>query len=50
MAETIVRIVHRIQAGEIDKVPPITRLSEIRVKTNDDVLKKQTVAKTADKQ
>ena len=50
IAETIVRIVRRIQAGEIDKVPPITRLSEIRVKTNDDVLKKQTVAKTADKQ
>ncbi len=49
IAETIVSIVRRIQAGEIDKVPPITRLSEIRVKPNDDVLKKQTVAKTADK-
>ena len=50
IAETIVRIVRRIQVGDIDKVPPITRLSEIRVKTNDEVLKKQTVAKTADKQ
>ncbi len=50
IAETIVSIVRRIQAGELDKVPPITRLSEMRVKTNDDVLKKQTVAKTADKQ
>ncbi len=50
IAETIVGIVRRIQAGEIDKVPPITRLSEIQVKTNDDVLKKQTVAKTADAQ
>ena len=49
IAETIASIVRRIQAGEIDKVPPITRLSEIRVKTNSDVLKEQTVAKTADK-
>ena len=49
IAETIVTIVRRIQAGEIDKVPPMTRLSEIRVKTNDKVLTKQTVAETADK-
>jgi ABC-type uncharacterized transport system substrate-binding protein len=49
IAETIVSIVRRIQAGEIDKVPPMTRLSEIRVKTNDKVLTKQTVAETADK-
>ena len=50
IAETIVSIVRRIQAGEIDKVPPITHLSEIQVKTNDDVLANQTVAKTADAQ
>ena len=49
IAATIVSIVRRIQDGEIDKVPPITRLSEIRVRTNDSVLKKQTVAKTAGK-
>ena len=50
IAETIVKIVRRIQAGEIDKVPPMTRLSEIRVKTNDNVLRKHTVAKTAEEQ
>ncbi len=50
IAETIVSVVRRIQAGEIDKVPPITRLSEIQVKTNDNVFTKQTVAKAADGQ
>jgi ABC-type uncharacterized transport system substrate-binding protein len=50
IAETIVGIVRRIQAGEIDEVPPITRLSEIRVKTNDNVLTKQAVAKITDDQ
>ncbi len=49
IAETIVSIVRRIQAGEIDEVPPITRLSEIRIKTNDKVLTKQTVAETGGK-
>ena len=50
IAETIVGIVRRIQAGEIDKIPPITRLSEIRVKTNENVLTRQTVAKTTNDQ
>ena len=50
IAETIASVIRRIQAGEIDKIPPITQLSEIRVTTNDDVLRKHTVARTADRQ
>ena len=34
IAETIVAIVRRIQAGELDRIPPITQLTEIRVRTN----------------
>jgi len=41
IARTIVEIVRKIQAGRLDRVPPITQLSEIRVTTNDDLLKKQ---------
>lgn len=50
IAETIAGVIRRIQAGEIDKIPPITRLSEIRVTTNDDVLRKHAVARTANRQ
>ena len=35
IADTIVNVVRRIQAGQLDSIPPITRLSEIRVKTNE---------------
>ena len=34
IAETIVGIVRKIQAGDLDRIPPITQLTEIRVKTN----------------
>jgi ABC-type uncharacterized transport system substrate-binding protein len=34
IADTIVKVVRMIQAGKLDRVPPITQLSEIRVKTN----------------
>ena len=37
IAATITRIIRKIQAGEIEQVPPISPLSEIRVKTNDTV-------------
>ena len=36
IAETIVKIVRRIQADGLDSIPPITQLSEIRVRTNND--------------
>jgi len=37
IADTIVSVIRRIQAGEIEATPPITPLSEIRVTTNDSV-------------
>lgn len=37
IAETIAKVIQQIQAGDIDKVPPITSLSESRVRTNDTV-------------
>jgi len=47
IARTIVDIVRKIQAGHLDRVPPITQLSEIRVATNDELLKKQVVARSS---
>lgn len=37
IAATIVKIVRSIQQGKLDRVPPITELSELRVLTNDSV-------------
>jgi ABC-type uncharacterized transport system substrate-binding protein len=37
IAETITKLVLQIQAGNIDKIPPITPLSEIRVQTKDTI-------------
>jgi len=37
IAETIIRVIHRIRAGELGLVPPITQLSEIKVVTNETV-------------
>lgn len=37
IAETITKVIRQIQAGKIKQVPPITQLSEIRVKTNDTI-------------
>ena len=34
IADTIVKVLRRIQAGDLERVPPISRLSEIRVTTN----------------
>lgn len=39
IATTIISVLERINAGEIDKVPPLTGLSEVRVVTNDAMLK-----------
>jgi ABC-type uncharacterized transport system substrate-binding protein len=35
IAATIVKVVRQIQAGGLAQVPPITQLSEIRIRTND---------------
>ena len=50
IAATIAKVLHRIQAGEIDQVPPISELSEVRVTTNDAVMNKQAVAVTGKNQ
>jgi len=50
IALTIAKVLLQIQAGEIDQVPPMTELSEVRVTTNDTVLNKQAVAATGKKQ
>lgn len=50
IAETIANVLRRIQAGEIEQVPPITELSEVRVVTNDTILNKRSVADTGKQQ
>lgn len=37
IARTIVKVIRQIQAGNLDQIPPISPLSEIRVKTNDTI-------------
>ncbi|MDH3532538.1 MAG: hypothetical protein OEO82_06375 [Gammaproteobacteria bacterium] len=37
IAETMVNVIRRIQAGQLSDVPPISRLSEIHVETNDEI-------------
>lgn len=37
IAETIIKLVRQIQAGNIGKIPPISPLSEIRVQTKDTI-------------
>lgn len=46
IAATIVQVVREIQAGKIDRVPPLSSLSEVRVATNDELLRKPAVAKS----
>jgi ABC-type uncharacterized transport system substrate-binding protein len=47
IAATIVQVLERIRAGDIDAVPPLTQLSEVRVVTNDDLLEPQVAAESA---
>ena len=47
IAATIVGVLERIRAGEIGKVPPVTQLSQVRVVTNDALLKPEVAADTA---
>ena len=46
IAATIVRVVRQIQAGNLDLVPPVSSLSEVRIATNDELLRKPAVAKS----
>lgn len=47
IAETIVQIIRQIQAGNLERVPPISQLSEIRVETNDAMMKSGAVARSS---
>ena len=48
IAATIVKVLERIRAGEIDALPPLTELSEVRVATNDALMKPEVAADVAD--
>jgi len=44
IAATIVKVLERIRAGEIDALPPLTQLSEVRVATNEAMMKPEVAA------
>lgn len=46
IAATIVQVVRQIHAGNMDRVPPLSSLSEVRIATNDELLRKPAVAKS----
>jgi ABC-type uncharacterized transport system substrate-binding protein len=48
IAATIVRVLEQIRAGEIDSIPSVTQLSEVRVVTNDALLKPEIAAEAAE--
>jgi ABC-type uncharacterized transport system substrate-binding protein len=48
IAATILQVLERIRAGEIDAIPPLTQLSEVRVVTNDAHMKPEVAADAAD--
>jgi ABC-type uncharacterized transport system substrate-binding protein len=50
IAATIANVLRRIQAGELQQIPPISELSEVRVTTNDEVLNKKSIADTGKRQ
>lgn len=47
IAATIIDVLRQINAGNIDKVPPLSNLSEVRVVTNDELLQQHISADTA---
>jgi len=47
IAATIIEVLKQINAGNIDDVPPLTNLSEVRVVTNDVLLKQYVTADAA---
>jgi ABC-type uncharacterized transport system substrate-binding protein len=44
IAATIVKVLERIRAGEIDSLPPVTQLSEVRVVTNETLVNPEVAA------
>lgn len=49
IAATIVNVLERVQAGGIDALPPLTQLSEVRVTTNDALMKPEVAADASDR-
>lgn len=47
IAATIVDILHKINAGKIEDIPPLSGLSEVRVVTNDPLLRRHVSADTS---
>lgn len=47
IAATIIEILHKINAGRIDEIPSLSGLSEVRVVTNDSLLKRHVSADAA---
>ena len=46
IADTIVRVVRKIQEGDLQRVPPLTALSEIRTQTNEAFFKQRSAAQS----
>ena len=44
IADTIVKVIRQIQKGELERVPPLTALSEIHTQTNEAVFKQHSAA------
>jgi len=49
IAATILQMLERIRAGQIDALPPLTELSEVRVVTNEALMQPEVAADTADR-
>ena len=50
IAATIAKVLEQIRAGEIDSIPPLTQLSEVRVVTNDRLLRPEVAAEAAEQE
>ena len=49
IAATILKVLERIWAGGIDELPPLTELSEVRVVTNESLMKPEVAAEAANR-
>lgn len=49
IAATIVKVLERVRAGELDSLPPLTQLSEVRVATNDALMRPEVAADASDR-
>ena len=49
VAATIVKVLERMRAGGMESLPPLTQLSEVRVATNDALMKPEVAADASDR-